>query len=94
MLGEKFRMKGWGKRKIIEGLKYHQISEYCLKKGLTEIDDKAYYQTLLKHAKKKYHSLNEKSDCLLKGKLTRHLVSKGFEYELIKEAIEDVLVNQ
>lgn len=92
--GGKFRMKGWGKRKIIEGLKHHRISEYCLKKGLAEIDDEAYYQTLLAHASKKYHRLNEKSDYLLKGKLTQHLISKGFEYDLIKEAIEEVLLDQ
>ena len=89
--GGKFRMKGWGKRKIIEGLKYHRISDYCLKKGLAEIDDEAYYQTLLKHAEKKYNSLNERSDYVLKGKLTQHLVSKGFEFDLIKEAIDEVL---
>ncbi len=89
--GGKFRMKGWGKRKIIEGLKYHRISDYCLKKGLAEIDDEAYYQTLLKHAEKKFNSLNEKSEYVLKGKLTQHLVSKGFEFDLIKDAIDEVL---
>ena len=35
--GGKFRIKGWGKRKILQGLKQHRISEYCIMKGF-EID--------------------------------------------------------
>ena len=52
-VGGKFRMKGWGRRKILQGLQQHRISEYCIKKGLEEIDAEAYYQTLRKHAEKK-----------------------------------------
>lgn len=89
--GGKFRMKGWGKRKILQGLKQHRISDYCIRKGLTEIDPKAYYQTLLKHAEKKFNNINSNSEYIIKGKLTQHLIAKGFELELIKDAIDDVL---
>ncbi len=90
-IGGKFRMKGWGRRKILQGLKQHKVSEYCVKKGLQEIEPEAYYQTLLKHTRKKYDSLGTSSEYILKGKLTQHLIGKGFEIDLIKEAIEEVL---
>lgn len=91
--GGKFRMKGWGKRKILQGLKQHRISDYCIKKGLAEIDPEAYYDTLLKHAEKKFRSISSNSEYIIKGKMTQHLVGKGFEMDLIRDAIEEVLHN-
>ena len=43
----KFRMKKWGKNKILQGLKLKRISAYCIKKGMTEIEDDEYIGTLL-----------------------------------------------
>jgi len=90
-VGGKFRMKGWGKRKILQGLKQHKVSEYCIKKGLQVIEPQPYYETLLKHAQKKYSSLKPQNEYMIKGKLTQHLVGKGFEMDLIRDAIDDVL---
>jgi regulatory protein len=90
-IGGKFRMKGWGKRKILQSLKPHKISDYCIKKGLEEIDPDAYYATLKKHAEKKLPSLKGQNDYIIRGKLSQHLVMKGFESDLIREAIQEVL---
>jgi len=89
--GGKFRMKGWGKRKIIQGLKQHKISDYCMKKGLAEIDDEAYYDTLLNHVRKKVTQIGGASDYVIKGKTMQYLAGKGFEMDLIREAINEVL---
>src|SRR6476619_3411710 len=35
----KFRMKGWGKNKIIQSLKEKRVSGYCINKALKEIDN-------------------------------------------------------
>lgn len=90
-IGGKFRMKGWGKRKILQSLKPHRISDYCIKKGLEEIDPDDYYVTLKKHAEKKLPSLKGQSDYIIRGKLSQHLAMKGFEGDLIREAIQEVL---
>lgn len=90
-VGGKFRMKGWGRRKILQGLNQHRISEYCQRKGLEEIDQEAYYETLKKHAEKKLSSLKGQSDYIQKGKLTQHLMMKGFENDLIREVIEELI---
>ncbi len=51
--GGKFRMKQWGKRKIIHALQAKGVSEYCIKKGLKEISDSDYRLTIEKLVKKK-----------------------------------------
>ncbi len=89
--GGKFRVKGWGKRKILQGLKQHRISEYCIKKGMLEIDPDDYFETLMKHVEKKKPSIKTDSLYILRGKLTQHLIMKGFEMDLIQEAIKQSL---
>ena len=49
----KFRMKQWGREKIKQQLKLRKISDYCIKKGLSEIDPEEYENTLNKLASKK-----------------------------------------
>ena len=90
-VGGKFRMKGWGRRKIMQGLKQHRISDYCVRKGMEEIEPEAYYQTLLKHAERKLPSLRGQTTYIQKGKLTQHLMMKGFEGDLIREVIEELV---
>ena len=92
-VGGKFRMKGWGKRKIRQGLQRHHISEYCISKGMEEIEPEAYYQVLKKHAEKKLPALRGQSTYLQKSKLTQHLMAKGFESDLIKAVIEELVVS-
>lgn len=89
--GGKFRIKGWGKRKILQGLKQHRISEYCIKKGMLEIDPDDYFKTIIKHIEKKKPTIKADSAYILKGKLMQHLVAKGFEMDLIHEAIKKSL---
>src|SRR5687767_15443183 len=49
--GGKFRMKQWGRVKIKYALKQKQVSEYCIKKAMKELDEKDYGNTLQKLAK-------------------------------------------
>ncbi|MTI20611.1 RecX family transcriptional regulator, partial [Fulvivirga sp. RKSG066] len=57
--GGKFRLKKWGRIKILEGLKQHQISNYCVKKAMAEIDDSDYMQTLCEIIDKKSSTVSE-----------------------------------
>ncbi|PWL29842.1 regulatory protein RecX [uncultured Roseivirga sp.] len=90
-IGGKFRMKKWGKQKILQSLRPHKISEYCIRKGLEEIDPEDYWQALLEHTEKKYVQLSGNSPYIIKGKLTQHLYAKGFESDLIREAVEQIV---
>jgi regulatory protein len=90
-VGGKFRMKGWGRNKIMQGLKQHRISDYCVRKGLEEIDGDAYYEVLKKHAERKLPSLNGQTAYIMRGKLTQHLMMKGFENDLIRDVVEELI---
>lgn len=85
----KFRIRQWGKRKIVQGLKQKGVSEYCIRKGLQEIDPEAYYDTLSLLADKKWNELSaEKTSWIRKQKVMRYLLQKGYEPELISEVLE------
>ena len=87
--GGKFRIKQWGKHKILQGLKQHKISEYCLKVGLKEIDEEDYYQTLKTLLLKKVKIVKAKNDYDRKNKIARYAVGRGYETSLIWEIIQE-----
>ncbi len=84
----KFRIKNWGRRKIVYELKQDQISDYCIKKGLSEIDEEEYQATLEKLTEKKMPDiLKDRNVFTRRAKLQRYLTQKGFENELIAEML-------
>ena len=84
----RFRIKKWGRLKIIQHLKQKHISEYCIRRGLTEIDPDEYYKTLQQLASKKWQELmTEKNVYLKRSKTYRFLQQRGFESGLITEAV-------
>jgi len=86
--GSKFRVKHWGRQKIRYELKARKLSEYCIKVGLAEIEDDDYIKTLEMILEKKKHELRtEKQPLVLKQKLSRYALGKGFENELVWQII-------
>ena len=89
--GGKFRMRQWGKNKIKQALKYKQISDYCIKKALKEIDEKDYQKTFFKLAEQKFKALkSEKNLFIKKRKLQDFLIRKGYEHHLIREVVDGI----
>jgi regulatory protein len=87
--GGRFRMKQWGKVKIKYELKQRQVSEYCIKKALAAIDETDYAQTLDKLTAEKWKSLKgEKNIFIKKNKLQQYLAQKGYEADMIRQAIK------
>jgi len=90
--GGKFRIKQWGKTKIRYELRQKQVSEYCIKKALSLIDDSAYLETFHKLAALKLKSLKTETNIFIKKKkLQDFLRMKGYDSDLIKTAINEVL---
>ena len=86
--GGKFRMKQWGKIKIKQALKYKQVSDYCIRKALKEIDVHEYEKTFQKLVQQKMKTLkSEKNIFIKKRKLQDFLLQKGFETQLVKNAV-------
>ena len=89
--GGKFRMKQWGKNKIKQALTFKQVSDYCIKKALKEIDDLSYEKTFTKLAEQKLKTLkSERNIFVKKRKLQDFLLQRGFESDLIREVIKNV----
>jgi regulatory protein len=81
-------MKQWGKTKIKQALKFKQVSDYCIRKALKEIDSKEYEKTFQKLVEQKLKALkSEKNIFIKKRKLQDFLLQKGFESEMIREAV-------
>jgi regulatory protein len=86
----KYRLKKWGRRRIMQDLKFKGISDYCIKQGMKEIDGDEYYQNLLDILEKKDRQEKEKNPRVRRQKLQLFLTSKGYEADLIKIALDDL----
>src|SRR5882672_2796840 len=60
--GGHFRTKKWGRVKITYALKQKQVSPYCIKKALKQIDEDEYLKTLQKLFEEKLRTL-KKENC-------------------------------
>lgn len=86
----KFRIKKWGKLKIRMALKKREINFKCIDFAMLEIDDKTYLNTLKKLLQKKNNILKETNLYKRKMKLINYLVNRGYEYDLIHDALVEL----
>ena len=78
----KFRMKKWGRNKIKQELKQRQISKYCIKKGLEEIEKDEYCHVLEQLIVRKFKEYKAPNFYQLKLKVARFVITKGFESQM------------
>ena len=69
--GGKFRIKHWGKNKIKQALKLKQVSDYCIKKALKEIDETDYMRTFEKLSEQKMKTLKSEKNIFVKKRSCR-----------------------
>ena len=81
----KFRINRWGRTKILYGLRSKHVADYCIQKGMQEIDEKEYITVLDELICKK---LKGESSFEEKQKVVASLQSKGFETGLILQRIK------
>ncbi|MBC7890277.1 MAG: RecX family transcriptional regulator [Ferruginibacter sp.] len=90
--GGHFRTKHWGRVKIKYELKKKQVSEYCIKNALAQINEGDYLKTFNKIATIKLNGLkSEKNILIKKKKLQDHLRAKGYESNLINEVVNEII---
>jgi len=85
----KFKIKKWGKMKIINELKKKYISEICITKGLKEIKDTEYHEELHNQYQKKKGLLKERNIFIKNKKIARFLINKGYESNLVWNKISE-----
>ena len=87
--GGKFRVKQWGRIKIKYELKQRLVSDYSIKKGLKQINEKDYIKTLNKLAEKRYAALKDEQWMIRKKKTIDYLLQKGYESELATNIVNN-----
>ncbi len=87
----KFRIKKWGRKKIYLELKKREINPKYIHIALAEIDDLEYRQTIAEILLKRNKKEKETSISKRKVKLTKYLVSRGYEYELILDELVNIV---
>ncbi|SFS47085.1 regulatory protein RecX [Lutibacter maritimus] len=86
----KFSIKKWGKQRIINELKFRNISTYNINTALKEIDENDYFQCLEKLAQKKLPLIKESNKFKKSSKLANYLISKGYESELVFKVVKSI----
>ena len=87
----KFSIKNWGRIRIVNELKFRNISPYNIKTALKEIDEDEYLNTIQKVAEKKWALLKEPNAFKKRSKLLTYLSSKGYESELIYDVVNGLI---
>jgi regulatory protein len=87
--GGKFRVKKWGRKRIVMELKARHISDYCIKKGLSEIVEADYRDTLEQLLEKKRAASKERNTFKRNNELANYVIGKGYEAHLVWEIIKE-----
>ena len=86
----KFKIKNWGKVRIVRELKQRNISRYNINLGLKEIDSQEYQNKLDEIFKNKLSSLDNLNKTIIKKKIISYLLYRGWESNLIYSKINEI----
>lgn len=88
--GGKFRMKKWGRLKITRGLQAKGVTRNCIAIALREIEPASYDQVLRGILEEKARALKETDPFVRRDRLSRYAIQKGYEPDLVWNAIMDL----
>ncbi len=86
----KHRIKYWGKIRIVNELKFRNISTYNINKALKEITQEEYSQSFNFIADRFWESLKEPNPLKKSKKFCDYLLRKGFESNLVYEKVKEL----
>lgn len=90
----KVRQNKWGKIKIGYAMKQKKLPGDVINKSLDKIDEQEYKAILANELRKKFHSLQHIEDAYkIKNKLIQYALNKGFENNIVHEAIASMIKN-
>ena len=87
----KFRIKKWGKNRLVRELKFRDISKFSIDTALKEIDADAYHQTLEELVQKRIAQVKEKNSYKKKRKVADYLLYRGWESHLVYQKINEYM---
>lgn len=87
----KFRLKHWGRLKIVRELEQRGLSIHCINAGLNEISESDYRQTILMLLAKKASVADASNLYTLRDKIAKSVIQKGFEPELVWTLLKETM---
>jgi regulatory protein len=85
----KFRIKKWGKIRIVNELKFRTISQYTINQALKEIDEGEYLSTFHSLSELTWNTITEKNKLKKRKKFCDYLLRKGWESTMIYEKVKE-----
>jgi regulatory protein len=85
----KFRIKNWGRLKIMAGLYQHKISPAIVNNAFAEIDELEYHNTLVDILEKKWKLTSGEPNTRI-NKTASFAISKGYESTLVFEVLKTI----
>lgn len=86
----KFRIKKWGKNRILQELKVRDISSFNIKLGMKEISDDNYQKTFYDLFEKRRGEVKQLTKTEQKKKIFSYMSYRGWENSKIYEALRDL----
>jgi regulatory protein len=86
----KHRIKQWGKIRIINELKFKNISQTLINKALKEITAQEYLDTFHTLAERHWDSIQETNALKKRKKFCDYLLRRGYESSLVYDKVKDL----
>jgi regulatory protein len=86
----KFRIKKWGKNRILQELKVRDISNFNIKLGMKEISDDNYQKTFYDLFEKRRREVKQLTKTEQKKKIFSYMSYRGWENSKVYEALRDL----
>lgn len=86
----KFYIKHWGRNKIRMNLKMKGVTEKLISSSMDEIDASDYEKTIIRLFENYYVTKKGLKEYQKKSKTISHLLSKGYEYDVVLEIINNI----
>ena len=88
----KHNYKGWGKNRIVNELKFRNISSRIIETALKEIPEATYLENFHQLAEKHWNNITERKGSKKNKKFVDFLLRKGYETSLIYEKLKELEV--
>jgi regulatory protein len=88
----KFRIKKWGKKRIVRELKFRNITQYNIKLALKEIPEADYLSTFHELSEKRWKQIDSEENLQKKKKkFVDYLLYRGWESAFIWEKLDELV---
>ncbi len=87
----KFKIKAWGRRRLIFQLKQKDVSKFNIKQALAEISDEEYIGVFNDLAEKVAHTIKETNKLKKKKKFVDYFLYRGWESHLVYEKANELI---